>query len=135
MDRDRALGVTSALQLAAGIAGMAIAVRRGHAYHLPGFCGRPDKVARDSLIVGTAFSPPLVMLAAQGVATIRILRRETKRTKRVLGALGALMVTGYLGEQLVRRRLRPSGWVSVESPLLIVGIGSAAAMASLAFGS
>jgi len=40
-------------------------------------------------------------------------------------------VAGYLGERLVRRRLRPSGWDAVESPLVLAGIGLAAAMAAL----
>jgi hypothetical protein len=37
----------------------------------------------------------------------------------------------YLGERLVRRRLRPSGWDPVETPLAVVGIGLAGAMAAL----
>jgi pimeloyl-ACP methyl ester carboxylesterase len=36
-----------------------------------------------------------------------------------------------LGERLVRRRLRPSGWDAVESPLVLAGIGLAGAMAAL----
>jgi hypothetical protein len=40
-------------------------------------------------------------------------------------------VAGYLGERLVRRRLRPSGWDAVETPLMVVGIGLAGAMAAL----
>jgi hypothetical protein len=35
-------------------------------------------------------------------------------------------VAGYLGERLVRRRLRPSGWDALESPLVLAGIGLAA---------
>jgi hypothetical protein len=41
------------------------------------------------------------------------------------------MVPGYVAEALVRRRLRPSGWDGVESPVVIAGIGLAAAMAAL----
>jgi pimeloyl-ACP methyl ester carboxylesterase len=40
-------------------------------------------------------------------------------------------VAGYLGERLVRRRLRRSGWDAVESPLVLAGIGLAGATASL----
>jgi len=46
----------------------------------------------------------------------------------------ALLVAGYLGERLVRQRLRPSGWDRLESPLLIMSIALAAAMASLGLG-
>jgi hypothetical protein len=45
--------------------------------------------------------------------------------------MGALLVAGYLGERLVRQRLRPSGWDPLESPLLVVAITLAAAMAGL----
>ena len=41
-------------------------------------------------------------------------------------------MAGYLGERLVRRRLRPSGWDAVETPLVVAGIGLAGAMAALA---
>jgi hypothetical protein len=131
MDRNRALGAVSAVQLSAGITGMVIALRRRHAYHVPMLHGRPDKVARDSVLMGTALSAPVVMLATQAVATMRVLRGGTERAGQVLGVLGTTMVAGYLAEQHVRRRLRPSGWDPVESPLLLVGIGSAAAMAAL----
>jgi pimeloyl-ACP methyl ester carboxylesterase len=45
--------------------------------------------------------------------------------------MGALQVVGCLGERLVRRRLRPSGWDAVESPLILAGIGLTGAMAAL----
>ena len=41
------------------------------------------------------------------------------------------MVAGYLGERLVRQRLRPSGWDALESPLVVAAIGLAVAMAAL----
>jgi hypothetical protein len=48
-----------------------------------------------------------------------------------LGGLGATLVAGYLGERLVCQRLRPAGWDPVESPLLLVAIALAVAMAAL----
>jgi len=51
--------------------------------------------------------------------------------KRALSGLGATLVTGYLGERLVRQRLRPSGSDGVESPLLVAAIGLAVVMAAL----
>jgi hypothetical protein len=45
--------------------------------------------------------------------------------------LGALLVAGYVGERLVRQRLRPSGWDAVESPLIMVSMVLAATMAAL----
>ena len=60
-----------------------------------------------------------------------VARRPSPGAARALGGLGALQVAGYLGERLVRRRLRPSGWDAVESPLVLAGIGLAGAMAAL----
>jgi hypothetical protein len=132
MDRDRLLGTVSTVQLGAGVAGMAIAVRRRHTYDLPLLHGRPDKVARDSIIVGTALSAPVTMLTAQAIAAARVLYRPTPRARQLLGMLGAVMVIGYLAEQHVRQRLRPSSWDTIESPLIVLGISAAGAMATLA---
>jgi hypothetical protein len=44
------------------------------------------------------------------------------------------MVAGYLGESLVRMRLRPSNWDRVDSPIAAAGLGLAALMAAVAFG-
>jgi hypothetical protein len=110
---------------------MAVAVKRHHAYDVPLLHGRPDKVARDALLMGTALSAPGVMLAAQGWAIVRLLRGSPNPARRVLGGLGATMIAGYSAERLVRRRLRPSSWDPVESPLAATGMTLAATMAIL----
>ena len=131
MDRDRVLGMVSAVQLSTGIAGLVLALRRRRAYHLPLLHGDPANVARDSVVLGTAFSAPVTMLGAQAVATVRLLRGGSDRTGRFLGRLGASMTAGYLAEQLVRRRLRPSGWDPIESPVVVLGVTTAAIMAGV----
>jgi hypothetical protein len=119
----------SAAQLGVGVVSLAVARRRNHAYHFLMLRGRPENIGRDAIVMGTAFSAPIVMLAVQGVATARLARRADARAERVLGVLGVAMITGYLGESLVRQRLRPSGYDPVESPLVIIGLGLAGAMA------
>jgi hypothetical protein len=131
MDRDRLLGVVSAVQLTTGIVGLAVALKRRHPYDVPLLHGRPDQVARDSVLMGTALSAPLVMLAAQWVATRRLLRGARAPADRVLGGLGATMVAGYFAESLVRRRLRRSSYDAVETPLLVAAISLSGAMATL----
>jgi hypothetical protein len=133
MHRIRALRVVSAAQLLFGVAGLVVALKRRRAYHLPLVHGRPEKVGRDCLLLGTALSAPFPMLVAQAIATAR-LQDERERPVLVVGGLGAMMVPGYLAESLVRRRLHPSGWDSVESPLVVAGIALAAAMAGLGLG-
>jgi hypothetical protein len=70
-----------------------------------------------------------VMLGAQAGAIMALLRGPSPAARRLLGGLGAAMVGGYLAERLVRHRLAPSGWDTAESPVIVAGIGLAAAMA------
>jgi pimeloyl-ACP methyl ester carboxylesterase len=93
--------------------------------------GRADAIARDTILKGTALSAPVSNLLVQAALTAMVARRPSRGAARALGGLGALQVAGYLGERLVRRRLRPSGWDPVESPLVVAGIGLAGAMAAL----
>jgi hypothetical protein len=131
MRDDRVLAAASAAQLACGLRGMALALRRRHAFDIPFWRGQETTIGRDSLLMGTALSAPMVMLSAQAGATAVLLRRPDPAAERLLGGLGAAMVAGYLAERLVRRRLLPSGWDTAESPVIVAGIGLAAAMALL----
>jgi hypothetical protein len=132
MNRQRLLAVLSGLQLATGVAGMAVAIRRRYAYDFLFLHGRSDRVARDALWMGTAYSAPTPMLVAQAIATVRVLRRPSPAAI-VLGALGAAMVPGYLGEARVRTRLSAAGRDPFETPLVVVAFALAATMAAVAF--
>jgi pimeloyl-ACP methyl ester carboxylesterase len=127
----RLLATVSVAQLATGVAGMAVALRRRHPYDLFRMHGRTDTIARDTILKGTALSAPLSNLLVQAALTVLVARRPSRGAAWALAGLGALQVPGYLGERLVRRRLRPSGWDAVESPLALAGIGLAGAMAVL----
>ena len=129
MDDDRVLVVVSAAQLATGACGLALALRRRRAFDLPFWHGRPSAVGRDALLMGTALSAPAVMLGAQAGAVTALVRGPNPAARRLLGGLGAAMVAGYLAERLVRQRLTPAGWDPAESPIIVTGIGLAAAMA------
>ena len=129
--RSRLLAAASVAQLATGVAGMALALRRRYPYDVLWMHGRADAIARDTIVKGTALSAPVSNLLAQAALTVLVARRPSRGAARALGGLGALQVAGYLGERLVRRRLRPSGWDAVESPLVLAGIGLAEAMAAL----
>jgi hypothetical protein len=118
MGDDQVLVVVSAAQLATGAGGLALALRRRHAFDLPFWHGQESAVGRDALLMGTALSAPAVMLGAQAGAITALLR-----------GLGAAMVAGYLAERLVRHRLAPAGWDTAESPVIVAGISLAAAMA------
>jgi hypothetical protein len=116
------------VQLAAGLAGQVVAIRRRHPYDTPLMSGQPENVARDSLLQGTALSAPVVMLAAQAWAIRRLRAGPDDGARRVLGGLGVVMTAGYLMERLGRRRLTTGGFDPVETPVVVAGLAGAAAM-------
>jgi hypothetical protein len=127
----------SAAQLAAGLAGLLVALRRRRAYDiwLPGgldfpmHAGSPASVVRDALWMGTAYSAPAPMLVAQAWSVARLLRGPDPRAVRALAVLGSLMVPGYLVERWGRAALRR--WDPAETPVVAAGLGLGAAMAVL----
>jgi hypothetical protein len=131
MDRARTLAVVSAAQLGAGVAGMVVALRRVHPYDAFWMHGQPEAIARDTLFKGTALSAPVSTLVTQAALTAVMARRPSQRAARGLRIVGLTMVAGYLGERLVRQRLRLSGWDTLESPLIIVALGLSVGMAML----
>jgi pimeloyl-ACP methyl ester carboxylesterase len=129
--RSRLLVAVSVAQLATNVTGLAVALRRRHPYDVFWMHGQAETVARDAILRGTALSAPVSNLLAQAAVTVLVARRPSRGAARALAGLGALQVPGYLGDRLVRRRLRPSGWDAVESPLAAAGLGLAGAMAAL----
>jgi hypothetical protein len=129
--RAQLLVAASVAQLGSGLAGMVVAVRRKHPYDVFWMHGEPDQLARDIIFKGTALSAPISNFLIYAALTAMVARQPSRRTQQALGGLGTLLIAGYLGERLVRQRLRPSGWDALESPLLVAAIGFAAAMAVL----
>lgn len=133
------VGVATA-QLAAQLVGMSVAVRRGLPYdvRVVGMRGEADDIGRDLWDKGTALSAPVTMLGTQAVAIALVATNPNASVGRVaakvLGGLGALNIGGYLGERVVRERLRPSGWDHVETPVAVVSLALATAMAALGLG-
>jgi hypothetical protein len=131
LNRDRLLVGVSMAQLSIGAVSTAVAVSRRRAYDLPMLHGRPENVRRDAVFLGTALSAPVTMLAAQAVTTVQFDKLGGARERTAIGALGAVMVAGYLGERLVRERLHRPGFDPVETPLALTGLLLAAGMAAL----
>ena len=111
---------------------MAAAVRRGYFFDVPFMHGRPETVARESILMGTALSAPVIMLVVHAGATGILVRGESVMAARWIGGIGAVDVVGYLCERHVRLRLKPSGWDPVESPMIVTSILLAAALPVLA---
>jgi hypothetical protein len=126
------LAAVSAGQLLCGLAGLAVAVRRrtpsdpvGMHLHVP-----RDHILRGSVLLGTGQSAPLVMMALQAWATLRVAQREDARAVRVLRALGTVMVAGYLVERA--SPLWPGRRDAVATPVFAGGLAGAVAMVVLA---
>ncbi|HEY2640031.1 MAG TPA: hypothetical protein VGI66_09140, partial [Streptosporangiaceae bacterium] len=56
MKGNRVLALVAAGQLAAGLGGTALALRRRHAFDIPFWRGQPSTVGRDCVLMGTALS-------------------------------------------------------------------------------
>src|SRR5436309_2555155 len=106
--RRRLLVAVSTAQLATGVAGMMVALRRRHPDDVFGRHGRADAVARDSIVMGTALSAPVSNLLAQAVLTAVVARRSGRGAARALGGLGrsrwpATWANGSCGGVCARR--------------------------------
>jgi hypothetical protein len=131
MPRRTVLVAIASAQLAAQLAGLAVALRRGRYYDVGFMRGSPERIRRDAVWSGTAYSAPVTMLAAQFWAIRRLAARPDDVSRRVLGLLGVLNAPGYLSERSVRAHLRPGGWDPVETPVVAAATGLAVAMGVL----
>src|ERR1044072_3633240 len=94
MDGARTLAAVSAAQLACGVAGLAVGLRRRHPYDVFWMRGRPEAIRRDALFKGTALSAPVSTLATQEALTAAMARRPSRRDAQRLRVAGAAMVGG-----------------------------------------
>ena len=133
----RVLVAVSAAQLAAGVAGQLVAMRDERSFDiaLVEWRGQPERIARDSWLLGTGLSAPVVILTIQAVATARLAAGPCQWATRTLGVLGGAMAGGYLIEREFREALSPSGWDPVVTPIALAGFVLALAMAALALRS
>jgi hypothetical protein len=125
------LVAVSRAQLVAQLAGLAVALRRRRNYDVGFMRGSPEHVGRDSWWFGTAYSAPAYMIGAQAWAVTRLRRGPDDGARRLLGMLGVVMVPGYLMERHDREHLRRGGLDPVETPVVLAGLGLAAAMGVL----
>lgn len=109
-----------------------VALREGRAFDIAflGWRGQPERVARDSLLLGTGLSAPVAMLSIQAAATVRLGMRPSRTATRILGSLGAAMACGYLIEQEFLSALSPAGWNPTTTSIASAGFTLALAMAA-----
>jgi hypothetical protein len=82
MNRSRLLTAVSVAQLASGVAGMVVALRRRHPYDVFWMHGQPDQIARDTLFKGTALSAPVSNLLTHAAMTAVVARGPSRRAEQ-----------------------------------------------------
>jgi hypothetical protein len=125
------LVAAASAQLVAQAAGHVIAVGRRRHFDVPFLTGSPEHLVRDWLWFGTAYSAPPYIVGPQAWAVARLAAGPDERARKVLRIIGTSVIGGYLSERLCRRRLTPGGFDPVETPVVVVGLGGAVAMALL----
>ena len=131
MRRRQVLAGVSSAQLAAGLVGLPIAIRRGLPSDPVGVHLNlsADHLARDQIVLGTARSAPGVMLALQAIAIAALFAGPSQWARRTLGVLGCIMTFGYLVER--QPPLLPGRFDAVETPVYGAGLLGAVLMAWL----
>src|SRR3712207_5277487 len=129
MTRRHALAGVSLVQLAAGLVGLPIGIRKRMPSDPVGMHLNlsADHLVRDQIVLGTARSAPGVMLATQAVATAALLGGPSAAARRTLGVLGCIMTFGYLIER--QPALLPGQFDPVETVAYQVGLVGAVLMA------
>lgn len=129
----RALVCASAVQLAAGVAGHVLAVREQRAFDIAilRWKGRRDRVAHDTLLLGTGVSPPVFIFVVQALATAVLATRASRAAARTLGFLGAAMSLGYLVEREFRAVLANPRAHPTLAVVAAAGFGLSTVMAAL----
>jgi hypothetical protein len=129
MSPRRLLVAVSAVQLAAGLTGQVVALRRRRHFDVPFMTGSPAHVGRDSWWFGTAYSAPSYMLGSQAYAVARLAAGPDDRARGMLRLLGTSMIAGYLSERFNRQVLTGRVIDPVETPIVVVGFLATIAMA------
>ena len=95
--RDRLLALVSVGQLATGVAGMVVGLRRRRPYDVLWMHGTDDAIGRDVRFKGTALSAPVSMLVTQAAMTAAVARRPSRHASQALGGLGVTLVLAIWG--------------------------------------
>jgi hypothetical protein len=81
------LVAVSAAQLASGVTGMIVALRRRHPYDVFWMHGQPDEITRDTLLRGTALSAPVSNFLTHAAMTAVVARLPSRRGDQALGGM------------------------------------------------
>ena len=124
------LAAVSAAELVSSVVGMSRSLRHGLPPKLAGVAPPAENRTLNALVLGTAQSPPVWLMAVQGWATFQVARANDPVAQNVLRGIGAGMAVGHLiatDSPVWKGRSTP-----MSTPLYVLGLACAVGMAVLA---
>jgi hypothetical protein len=124
------LAAVSAAELVSSVVGMTRSLRHHLPPKLAGVAPPAENGTLNALVLGTAQSPPVWLMAVQGWATYQVARANDPAAQNVLRGIGAGMTVGHLvatDSPLWKGRRSP-----MSLPLYVIGLAGAVGMVVLA---
>jgi hypothetical protein len=125
------LAVASTLNLLFSVVGFRKAVQEKIPYDIGFMKGSAEHIARDQITLGSALSPPTLMMVAQAVGTVRMVKNPGPGAARLLGVLGLAMSIGFSMERVFHESVRNPN--RSNSPIVAGAESTAIVMAVLGF--
>lgn len=100
------LAVASTLNLLFSVVGFRKAVQEKIPYDIGFMKGTAEHIARDQITLGSALSPPTIMMVAQAAGTARMFKNPGAGAARLLGVLGLAMSIAGSMERLFHESVR-----------------------------
>jgi uncharacterized membrane protein YraQ (UPF0718 family) len=125
------LAVASTVNLLFSVVGFRKAVQEKIPYDVGFMKGLAEHIARDQITLGSALSPPTIMMVAQAAGTARMFKNPGLAAARLLGVLGLAMSIGFSMERVFHESVRNPN--RSTTPIVAGGESTAIVMAVLGF--
>lgn len=123
------LAVASTLNLLFSVVGFRKAVQEKIPYDIGFVKGSAEHIARDQVTLGSALSPPTLIMVAQAAGTARMFKNPGADAARLLGVLGLAMSVGFSMERVFHESIRNPN--RSTTPIVVGGESMAIVMAVL----
>lgn len=125
------LAVASTLNLLFSVVGFRKALKEKIPYDIGFMKGSAEHIARDQITLGSALSPPTLMMVTQAAGTARMFKNRGTGAASLLGVLGLAMSIGFSMERVFHESVRnPNRSIT---PIVAGGELTAIVMAILGF--
>jgi hypothetical protein len=125
------LAVASTLNLLFSVVGFRKAVQEKIPYDIGFMKGSAEHIPRDQITLGSALSPPTIMMIAQAAGTAWMFKNPRPGAARLLGMLGLAMSIGFSMERVFHEPVQNPN--RSTTPIVAGGESMAIVMAVLGF--